>query len=303
MSRKRGFTLVELLVVIAIITLLAGILFPVFAQVREKGRQTVCLSNLRQLGNAYMMYVQDYDDHFPLGAQSPKRVVELYYSPPNLVADKSSPQFQAWYASQGANAVQPYTKNDQIWACPSGTPAESQFADRDLTPGVQPTEISYAFNGLLGAASLGEVHYPVNVIMLWEAGGRVRWKGAGHIAPSVHVLWAWKHPEQWPFKMTDCNAQTGLTTGGLKGTWYLPLIKDGRPETHNGGQNWCYADGHVKWHKIGGNTMDTDPWKDPFRYNPDGTIALAWADECWRPWLFRPDLEPDVGRAPISTIT
>ena len=65
--RNRAFTLIELLVVIAIIALLAAILFPVFAQVREKARQTSCLSNEKQLGVGYMMYVQDYDERMPFG--------------------------------------------------------------------------------------------------------------------------------------------------------------------------------------------------------------------------------------------
>src|SRR5438067_1278876 len=62
MHRRRGFTLIELLVVIAIIAILAAILFPVFAQVREKARQTRCLSNQKQIGNAVMLYAQDYDE-------------------------------------------------------------------------------------------------------------------------------------------------------------------------------------------------------------------------------------------------
>ena len=65
MTRKSGFTLIELLVVIAIIAILAAILFPVFAQAREKARQTACLSNMKQQGTAVMMYSQDYDETLP----------------------------------------------------------------------------------------------------------------------------------------------------------------------------------------------------------------------------------------------
>jgi prepilin-type N-terminal cleavage/methylation domain-containing protein len=64
-KRENGFTLIELLVVIAIIAILAAILFPVFAQVREKARQTSCLSNLKQLGTGMLMYAADHDGFFP----------------------------------------------------------------------------------------------------------------------------------------------------------------------------------------------------------------------------------------------
>lgn len=62
----RGFTLIELLVVIAIIAILAAILFPVFAQAREKARAITCLSNQKQIGTGIMMYMQDYDETFPM---------------------------------------------------------------------------------------------------------------------------------------------------------------------------------------------------------------------------------------------
>ena len=65
MKREPGFTLSEMLVVVAVIAAIAAILFPVFVQVREKARQTTCISNLRQLGLAHQLYVQDYDEVLP----------------------------------------------------------------------------------------------------------------------------------------------------------------------------------------------------------------------------------------------
>src|SRR6476646_4974417 len=65
LTRSRGFTLIELLVVISIIAILASILFPVFAQAREKARAAACLSNQKQIAMAFSMYSQDYDEVYP----------------------------------------------------------------------------------------------------------------------------------------------------------------------------------------------------------------------------------------------
>lgn len=67
---RRAFTLIELLVVIAIVSILAAILFPVFASVRERARQTTCQSNLKQIGTAFAQYLNDYDSAYPNGCSA-----------------------------------------------------------------------------------------------------------------------------------------------------------------------------------------------------------------------------------------
>lgn len=140
-----GFTLIELLVVVAIISLLAAILFPVFARARENARRTSCISNGKQIGLALMMYAQDYDDNLP-----------LYYFTGSVSYSWNWP-------------VMPYIKNDQVFICPSATAQPNYWCG--------PTYISYwssgswGYNGYLGistAVSLASVQSASDTIVISE---------------------------------------------------------------------------------------------------------------------------------------
>lgn len=122
-SGRSGFTLIELLVVIAIIAILAAILFPVFAQAREKARQTSCLSNEKQLALAVLAYTQDYDETYPAGF------------------DTSN-----WFGMNWILASLPYVKSTGVYICPSDSSAGSAI-DGNTWTGVA---VSMAANGYYG---------------------------------------------------------------------------------------------------------------------------------------------------------
>src|SRR5579863_3565054 len=123
MQRNKGFTLIELLVVIAIIAILAAILFPVFAKVREKARQTACLSNIRQLGLAIAQYNNDYDTDYPNGINP------------------------FGTASGWASQVFPYTSSVAIFACPDDPSARvhTPYSGNGVTSG-SGNVTSYGYN-------------------------------------------------------------------------------------------------------------------------------------------------------------
>jgi prepilin-type N-terminal cleavage/methylation domain-containing protein/prepilin-type processing-associated H-X9-DG protein len=234
----RGFTLIELLVVIAVIAILAAILFPVFAQAREKARAATCISNLKQMGLAITMYAQDYDETIvPWAVQ--------------FEVEPASVEGSVW-----PDLLQPYIKNGGgltargVFVCPSWSLGKFRQGSDALDcngPGVfdpyLPPEYTFAYYAI-----------PRPMPVMYGDGTRenpfVQLPGSG---PYLD--------ENWELQYTTTSiaaiqrpAETQLVADGLTWysnyTWVMTQSCEGM-EIHPGGGNFLFADGHAK--KINGN--------------------------------------------------
>jgi len=243
---RKGFTLIELLVVIAIIAILAAILFPVFAKVREKARQTSCLSNEKQLGLGFVQYVQDYDETFPACPDQ--------------------------YGTGWAGRIYPYVKSTGVYGCPDDA-TQVGVADR--------SKLSYAINGnLLNFAAFGggtNSYYsaasyptiasqtaPASTVLLFEQQGQT-----GRDYPSSANAGAAGVALDVPTEL-DSGSGTGSPAGGCGsgfglegqgcngkyatgdiGNYALTNYLATTTGVHTDGSNFLACDGHAKWVRPG----------------------------------------------------
>jgi prepilin-type N-terminal cleavage/methylation domain-containing protein len=242
-SRKStaGFTLIELLVVIAIIAILAAILFPVFAQAREKARAISCLSNTKEVGLAVLQYVQDYDESMPSGVYSPT----VYL--PGL----------AW-----AGQTYPYMKNAQVYKCPDDSTAN--IAASSVSFAKYASSYVYNYNIPRYAVALAALDAPASTVLAGEIRGDVaevsapnEWSGTGlpaggylQSAASDGLTTLVCEPDG--IVPTNVQLDTGVLGGWQYHTppfsniWYLRSTLGGR---HTDGANYIAGDGHAKWLK------------------------------------------------------
>ena len=195
---RRGFTLIELLVVIAIIAILAAILFPVFAKAREKARQTSCLNNAKQLGLAFMQYVQDYDEKYPFSSCR-------YNAAPG-------PMEYKWW-----DIVYPYIKNNQVYCCPSAADAGAG-------------KISYNYNyniGLYGdsggGVAMATILYPAQTIILNEKSNCSKTLGSTSLCCWAFRLWPASGIYYWGEWELPHNNGCNLTFADGHAKWYAMI--------------------------------------------------------------------------------
>lgn len=253
MLSKRGFTLIELLVVIAIIAILAAILFPVFAQAREKARATSCLSNEKQISLAILQYVQDYDEVLPVGLEVP---------------------YTGWRAIGWAAQAYPYVKSVAVFDCPDDGQAPVVNGAATYVP------VSYAVNtnafgsgndGCNGSGKLSNLAAPANTVMLSEITGQSvnitdpHEAGSEHSAADVgdnlvsedtnNNFQCCGGPQSYQTgSYTSDNGAQGSNWGGVHGG-------EGTPR-HTGAANFALLDGHAK-HINGKQLSRSRPTSDP----------------------------------------
>lgn len=253
---SNGFTLIELLVVIAIIAILAAILFPVFAQAREKARAISCVSNLKQLGTAIAMYAQDYDETYPIGGAN------------------------GWWQGTWTLNIQPYIKNEQVFRCPDDSIArEWDWAGPRVSyagNGYQKYDGSdWALFGLMGeeqdklqpggwmgagkmTRNMASVNRPAESVLVTEKqkNENQMWFGPYSIICGIDNSWG------WGFSMIPDATRDPLAA--------YPYGPDGAvTAVHNNMANFLMADTHVK--AMRPTATDPDPVKQPDKNMWDAT--------------------------------
>jgi prepilin-type N-terminal cleavage/methylation domain-containing protein/prepilin-type processing-associated H-X9-DG protein len=261
-SRKRsGFTLIELLVVIAVIALLAALLFPVLGLARDKARQASCLSNMKQIGTAHVIYMQDYDGNIPWHCD------QTDGPPPTVRQYLRNSCFPGWIS----NALRPYEKSPNIYYCPSqhhvlqGVETAREIIQRLSAPIFVEPRHNPTVNqsDLLNPARVDRwrgraVTYTYNHAGTVGGWWRGRWgplagrnEAAFHAPASLAIIWDSRNPWTDCWFAEDCSIWHARDLcwhfGRLPGMLACRGKAPDATAWHQNGLNFLYLDGHAKW--------------------------------------------------------
>jgi prepilin-type N-terminal cleavage/methylation domain-containing protein/prepilin-type processing-associated H-X9-DG protein len=236
--KTSAFTLIELLVVIAIISILAAILFPVFAQAREKARQTSCLSNMKQIGTAMMMYIQDSDEQLPpvAGTVSVNNTTYAEHWGVDLIGGVN---VNTGIVPSGVivpGILQSYIKNQQIFNCSSADRSDATSA-----------AVAYMYNDLAAAATDASFAAPASTVILSEsstASGAYNGTASPLRLGVGHAVNRTTGQEKTAIPATITSWPPVPSSMSMDQTALSDLTR------HTGGGNFLFADGHAKWSKV-----------------------------------------------------
>lgn len=261
--RRRAFSLIELLFVIAIISLLAALLFPVFARAREMARATSCLSNMKQMGTALQIYLQDYDETYPMN-----RLPDATHAMQGctLTGDSTYPLSNLEESSVNwRRVIQPYIKNRAVQVCPSNS-----YADSAPMAGIVPGDQS---NPYYQPKDYLPLSYAINATFFHEAVPAC-WYGESLIRPR-------SLPEIDDTSRLFLLGESRLPHPGL-GSWALQWRGE-HPGTgvfhqHNGLSHFLFVDQHIKSLPLG-RTCTDKLWSDRYPDRSGGCDNLSLPQE------------------------
>lgn len=303
--RNRAFTLIELLVVIAIIAILAAILFPVFAQAKESAKKTASLSQIKQVGTAFIIYSADSDDVLPLAhsirANGTHRWSTFHpfphdWFPASHASGWGAPDIEREVAVQYANSTQPYMKNLDMWTGP-GIPDVDIAGDPYATPEKPFKNTAFSFNGLLHSWSLTTIAQPSRLTMIWTGAGKQAYKGRSASNPAL--LCSGAGPCQ--FNPGGYPTSAAPIAAGLGGAMFWNF--NPTAWVYSRGMLFVGSDTSAKYKAVGGDrsTTGNPSDNDPFvAYNDRGVPGGWWGcaapgdtnpNAVQYPCFFRPDSE------------